>query len=308
MKTWPTLTLLGASWAVFGCGGGSAKHVDASVGGLGGTAGSGSGGVSTGTGGSPSSGVGGSAVKGLGGSTTNGKGGAMTAGTGGTPSTGAGGPGTSVSDASVGDVPVARGTCPQVASAPCGGNVVGTWTLKVDECLFSSPTYCPGLTFSVAPTSNYSVTYSFKADNTLSASISGNFIATIRYPPECLYSDAGATQSCLELSNTLQSVAQQISDAGTDNIMSASYACSADSDGTCACNENVVYTPRTLTGSYTTSGTKLTTLSLGGTGLTDGGPLDGGADGPTDYCVSGNTLTIWPSSSSSNSKITVLTR
>ena len=148
----------------------------------------------------------------------------------------------------------------------------------------------------------------FHRNGTLSASIAGSFIATISYPPECLYSDASATQACSDLSNTLQTVAQEISDAGTDNIMSASYSYSEALDGKCVCNENVAYVPRTVTGVYTTSGTQLTIVSLSGPGLPDAGPLDGGANSPSGYCVSGNTLTLWDSSSSSTSKPTLLTK
>ena len=294
MRTFLLVTLVGASLPLLGCGGGSGQRVDSSAGGQSAAGGGTGGALATGAGGALTTGTGGSATKGTGGSSAGGAGGALTNGTG-----GVGG------NADAGAV---RGNCPQTAAAPCGGNLVGTWTLKIDECIFPSSSYCPGLTYSVAPTSSYGAVYTFNPNGTLSASIAGNFIATIRYPPECLSSDAGAAQSCTDLSNSLQSIAGQLGDAGTDNIMTASYSCSADSSGTCVCNEQVAYTPRILTGTYTTSGTTITISALSGPGIPDAGPLDGGANSLSDYCVSGNTLTLWSSSSSGTTNPTVLTK
>jgi hypothetical protein len=286
MKTLLLVTLVGASLPVLGCGGGSGRQVDASAGGQSDSAGSGAGGALAG--------IGGSGTKGTGGSGASGSGGALAHGTG-----GVGG---------AADAGTVRGNCPQAAATPCGGNLVGTWTLKLDECALPSSSYCPGVTYSVAPTSSYGVVYTFSANGTISASIAGSFIATIHYPAECLYSDAGAVQSCTDLSNTLQSIAQKLGDAGTDNIMTASYSCSADPSGTCMCNEAVAYTPRILTGTYSTSGTTITVTALSGPGIPDAGPLDGGATSPSEYCVSGNTLTLWSSGSSSTTNPTVLTK
>ena len=253
-----------------GCGGESAKRVDSSVGG-----------------------------------SEGGAGGVLTGGTG-----GQGGSGTQGRDASVGSTKDALTTCPQAAPAPCGGSVVGTWTVRFDECVFPSSSYCPGLTLSVSPTSTFGVVYTFNAGGTANATISGSLIATMRYPPECLYSDAGAVRACQDWSNAGEAALQQQADAGTNNfgssVVSGSYSCAADSSGICVCDEKVTYAVKTMTGTYSTSGTKL--IPLGLSGLGDAGPSDAGSDGPTDYCVSGNTLTLWPPASSSSSKPTVLTR
>ena len=287
MRTLLLVTLVGASLPALGCGGGSGKRVDTSAGGQSDSA-------ESGTGGALATGTGGSVTKGTGGSSASGSGGALTKGTGG------------VGGSS--DAGAVRGNCPQPAAAPCGGNLVGTWTIKFDECIIQSSAYCPGLTYSIAPTSSYGIEYTFNANGTLSTSIGGGFIGAIRYPPECLYSDTGAAQSCTDLSNSLQSIAKQLGDAGTDNIMTASYSCSSDSSGTCVCNESGVYTPRIVTGTYTTSASTITITSLSGPGIPDVGPLDGGATSPSDYCVSGNTLTLWSSSSSGTTNPTVLTK
>lgn len=311
MKTLLLVTLVGVSLPVLGCGGGSGKRVDSSAGGQSDSTGSGTGGaLATGTGGALATGTGGALATGTGGVLATGTGGSVTTGSGGSSTSGSGGALTHGTGGAGGgaDAGVVRGNCPQSASAPCGGNLVGTWTLKFDDCIIPSSSYCPGLTYSVAPTSSYGVVYTFSANGMLSASIEGTFIATLRYPPECLYSDAGAAQSCTDLSNTLQSLAQQLGDAGTDNIMTASYRCSADSVGTCVCNEEVAYTPRILTGTYTTSGTTITATSLSGPGMSDAGPLDGGAATPSGYCVSGNTLTLWSNSSSGNTTPSVLSK
>jgi hypothetical protein len=264
--------------AALGCGDGSAKHVDSSAGGSGGTAGSGSGGaLANATGGS---------------SATSGN---------------AGGSGSDASVSGIADASAVDGTCPKVANAPCGGDVIGTWTLKFDECVFpsGSPSYCPGLTFSIDPASNYGATYTFNANTAFSASIGGKVASTTRYPPSCLNGDAGAAEACAQLSTLLQTTAPKLGDAGTDNISSASYSCSSDPGGTCVCDSRITYISRTVAGNYTTSGTKLTITALGGN---DAGVLEQGADGPTDYCVSGNTLTLWPTDPSSTSKPAVLTR
>jgi hypothetical protein len=287
-------TLAGASPSVLGCGGGSGKGGDSSAGGRGGSAGAGTGGaLATGTGGSAAGGSGGLAA------------------TGGTTTAGTGGAGGSSKDAAVdgsADAGAIRGNCPQPAAAPCGGDLVGTWTLEVDACAFQSSSYCPGLTFAVAPTSSYGVVYTFNANGTLSGSIAGRFIATISYPPECLYSDAGAAQSCIDLSNSLQPIVQQLGDAGTNNILTASFNCSPGSRGTCLCDEDVAYTPRVVTGSYTTDATTITIKDLSGPGLPDAGALDGGATSSSGYCVSGNTLTLWSDSASGTARPTVLSR
>jgi len=309
MRTLLFVTLVGASLPVLGCGGGSGKRVDSSAGGPSDSAGSGTGGTpATGTGGSLATGTGGSLATGTGGSLATGTGGSVT-GTGGSSTSGSGGAMTKGTGGAGGsaDAGAVRGNCPQAAAAPCGGNLVGTWTLKVDECAVSSSSFCPGLTYLVSPTSSYDVVYTFNASGILSASIAGTFIATISYPPECLQSDAGAAQSCTDLSNSLQSTGRQLGDAGTDNIMTASFSCLADSSGTCVCNEEVAYTPKILTGMYTTSGTTITT-TLSDPGMSDAGPHDAGATSPSDYCVSGNTLTLWSNNSSGTATPSVLTK
>lgn len=202
------------------------------------------------------------------------------------------------------------GSCPS-SFTPCGGNVVGTWHLK-SECMAmssSSSSACAGESFSFAPGSTYGITYTFGANGTLSASVSGNMTATLRYPAACLHSDAGAAQACSDLNKILQSSSQQVGDAGTNNIKSLSISCSADSSGTCVCNENIGYSPYSITGSYTTSGTKITITALSVSGMPDGGVGDAGTSSAEDYCVSGSTLMIHSTSSSGGSgSVAVMTK
>jgi len=78
---------------------------------------------------------------------------------------------------------------------------------------------------------------------------------------------SGPRSTCIDLSNCLQPIVQQLGDAGTNNILTASFNCSPGSRGTCLCDENVAYTPRAVTGSYTTDATTITIKDLSGPGL-----------------------------------------
>jgi hypothetical protein len=76
----------------------------------------------------------------------------------------------------------------------------------------------------------------------------------------------------------------------------------------CKCDESLTYSPYTIKHTYTTNGDFLTATLPGSPILPDGGSGDGGTDSPTPYCVSGNTLTLGPSSGSSVEGVTILTK
>jgi len=198
-------------------------------------------------------------------------------------------------------------SCP-TAFVPCGGDVTGTWHLTLDECLFGASSFnCAGESFALSPSSTATASYTFAAGGTVSASIQGSFVGTYRYPPRCLLSDAGAEQACADLDRVLQTAYPQLGDAGVDNLASIVVHCSAEAGGICACEQNATYVTRTTTGTFSTNGTKITFVGTGG--LAPGGPnADAGVDGPYDYCVSGNQLTLAASNSSGTVSIEVWTR
>lgn len=208
--------------------------------------------------------------------------------------------------------PYVGGSCPTTFT-PCGGNLVGTWRIKAD-CIStssSSSSSCPGMSTSLAPGSSYSASITFGANGTLTETVSGNMTETISYPPACLGSDAGATQACADYSKRMQSALAQVGDAGSTPIQSITFSCSANSSGTCVCNEGLTYKTYSFTGSYAVSGTKIMITALSGPGMPDGGVGDAGTNAPTDYCVSGKTLMIMGTSSSgssSSSTVIVLTK
>jgi hypothetical protein len=74
----------------------------------------------------------------------------------------------------------------------------------------------------------------------------------------------------------------------------------------CLCHQVIAFpTPQTQTGTYTVSGAQFTVTVTGGT-------IDAGASGATpsvtDYCVSGNTLTIRGTSNGNSTSTFVFTK
>jgi hypothetical protein len=197
------------------------------------------------------------------------------------------------------------GSCPS-SFTPCGGNLVGTWHLET-ECTGSSSSSsvsCPGISISLG----YAATYTFGPTGTFTFSSPGSMSETVRYPAECLHSDAGAVLACADMSSAMQSAAQHAGDAGTSTITFTGGSCSADPSGICVCNESFTYSSTSGTGTYTTSGTKVTISSLSGTGMPDAGAGDAGTSLPNDYCVSGNTLMIQATSFSGSTTVIVMTK
>ena len=144
----------------------------------------------------------------------------------------------------------------------CGGDIVGTWTVT-QSCLTATEdlsSNCAGLSadisFSVSGTATYN------ADHSYTAMVTGGGTTSYHYPSSCI--PAGAT--CVQLGQALMGIG-----------MYSSVTCTIDSAGVCNC---VAVTPSTSsneTGTYSTSGTTLTTTPSGAV-----------SSGP--YCVHGNVL------------------
>ena len=166
---------------------------------------------------------------------------------------------------------------------PCGGNLAGTWRLgsgcgsiTLDTCT-SQP-----IDFE---TSWGDATYTFANDGTFTSTFSGTVSEAIRYPIACVAPivDAGATEACADFQNAVQ-MGIQNADGGATSTSLTSFTCSMASGTICLCNEIFsAVAPQAQTGMYTTSGNQLTIT---------GGADAGSSSSHADYCVSGSTLTM----------------
>jgi hypothetical protein len=157
---------------------------------------------------------------------------------------------------------------------PCGGDVVGAWKFSSACATSSSLTDdviddCPGATASlksVKPTGSIDL----KSNMTYSGSIALAIDMSITIPQSCLKQGA-VTLTCGQLSSALNEVFKD--DGGS---------ASCTGSGTCTC----------------TVSQKAPSESFSGTWRKDGNTLvlreQGGSDERQDYCVSGNTLQIRP--------------
>ena len=167
------------------------------------------------------------------------------------------------------------GTCGRVE--PCGGDVVGSWTIS-DGCInpvlgmqiavdegFTA--LCPTSTLTNM-TSDASGGFSFNADLTYSSSITATIGFNWNVQTSCL---GGMT--CAEFNAAIQAAQQQNPDPGIQSITCAG-------SGTCVCR--FIGTPQSEneTGTYTTSGTAITTTASDGTVETG------------DYCIQDNTFHV----------------
>jgi hypothetical protein len=173
--------------------------------------------------------------------------------------------------------------------AACGGNIVGTWRVVVACGSVSSPA-CPSSERITANTSHTQTTYTFAGDGTFTATSAGDATEALLYPLACLgaITDAGIPHACADVERRFVTPTQT-GDAGTPIVELTSASCSAAGSETCACTLVLRYTgPLTTSGTYATSGNQLTLVDR----PADGGVPDAGADPVSEYCVSGNTLTI----------------
>ncbi len=119
----------------------------------------------------------------------------------------------------------------------------------------------------VAPTADVSGALTFNADMTYTITSSGSYTETLTLPLSC-FPDSGAALACtgVQMGGT--------AGAGSGGIMGSC----AISDSNCVCTLPVPSTA-TESGTYSISGSMLTTTPTGGSGsMTD------------SYCASGNTL------------------
>jgi hypothetical protein len=158
-----------------------------------------------------------------------------------------------------------NGSC---GGGACGGNVVGTWSIT-SECTSSGQT-----TSTTGCTTQIDIsglketgTITFNSDLTYSATISISGGETETISPQCL------TSTTCDAENT--AIMQQVT-SGTFS----SASCAAGSAG-CVCQ--LMFAARTLTetGTYSTSGSSLTTAMTGST-----------SSSTDTYCVLGSTLTL----------------
>jgi hypothetical protein len=175
------------------------------------------------------------------------------------------------------------GTGATCSSAPCGGNIVGTWALTPDCPLFLNPTpnaLCPTETFD---TSNYHLneTATFNADSTYSVTATVTGSLTIMEPAECL-TDA---QTCAAANAALQS------EIATQGSIVSGGSCTSTASGGCQCIEQLnTASAASASGTYTTGGgTLIVTPTQSSQGTT-------GSPSTDQYCVAGNRLYVSDSS------------
>ncbi|MBC8132413.1 MAG: hypothetical protein H7X95_05475 [Deltaproteobacteria bacterium] len=165
------------------------------------------------------------------------------------------------------------GTCG--GFTPCGGNVVGDWTIT-ESCLDSTSSAdpdCPGATSSF---SNFQVQGSMNlaANMTYTSSISFSGSASVSLPNSCLMRP-GVTFTCEQL-NSLYGLIL----ADPTSPVSAASCRAAGTNCACAFTFRPTPTPTIDTGTYRTSGTTLTTTP------------SGEAPSSNDYCVAGNHMNV----------------
>lgn len=149
--------------------------------------------------------------------------------------------------------------------APCGGNIVGTWKVTqscvtATEDFSSAGAGCTGAAAVLGIT--YAGTLTYNADLTFDFSaVTANETVHEHFP-------AG----CSPFGLTCQQLGQTAIDAGTAR-------CSTDTQGGCDCDDVVMLTSNNPAGTYSVSGSKLTTTSA-----------QTGMPSTNSYCVQGNVL------------------
>jgi hypothetical protein len=164
--------------------------------------------------------------------------------------------------------------------APCGGDLVGTWTV-VDACSGATTASsgspiasCPNATAQVGNVSA-SGTATFNADMTYSVSITESGSETLVVPTSCLTSGT-TTVTCTDLATTLNGV------LGADDAGAATTSCTA-SGSSCDCTITLAGTSDNETGTYSISGDTVTTVPTAAPGTT-------ASTGGGSYCVQGSDL------------------
>jgi hypothetical protein len=162
------------------------------------------------------------------------------------------------------------GSCGKVQ--PCGGDVVGSYSISAacydNAALNLQIADCPGATVKISSI-NVSGSASFTADLTYSVSETVTASASETIPASCLTTN-GITLTCAQLDQAVQQLL--IDQSG----MFQSIHCAGS--GSCTCNFTLAPQVTSESGTYTTSGTTITTTDSAG-GISS-----------SEYCVQGNEL------------------
>ncbi len=153
---------------------------------------------------------------------------------------------------------------------PCGGNVVGTWTIT-SSCLSSTYTTaeaCGSVPALDTMTVAGSVTLGSDMTYSRTTSLAGTEATTV--PASCL-TTGGVTLTCAQIQQELATLGN-------------TATCTGGSGGGCVRDAPITSSSTTETGTYSTSGDTITLTSSTGSAST------------SPYCVSGNgsTLTLTP--------------
>jgi hypothetical protein len=162
------------------------------------------------------------------------------------------------------------GNCGKVA--PCGGSIVGNWTI-VDSCLNltgalpASPlgADCPSAAFD-PPSVDASGNVSYNADMTYSGTLTISGGLTLNIPQSC-QTISGITLTCAQFDQAFKMALTQNPDPSIQSV-----SCSGSSG--CKCTFALTPQTETSSGTYTTSGTNV---------IEDG-------TSTTGYCVQGSEL------------------
>jgi hypothetical protein len=170
-------------------------------------------------------------------------------------------------------------------SSSCGGDLVGSWSIT-SLCdvtgVAAVSASCPAAQIDASGV-NVSGNLSFKSDMTFTSTARLSGTATVAVSNSCLMT-GGFTLTCDDLSTLLLEIGQGIGGS------------CADASGGCDCTLQLTSLTTTGSGTYSTSGSTLTTLSS----------VDGGTPSATtaSYCVQGSTLTLSSTATSVMSGVT----
>ncbi len=169
---------------------------------------------------------------------------------------------------------------------PCGGSLLGTWHISGfclsnrDAGSSTSLNDAGCSTTANVQKEEFGGTFTFRNDGTYTIDFTLSSASTVTYSAPCLT----GSFSCAALDTTYKSGG--ITDAGF------SGSCSTVAGGSCVCSESFNEHPPSEDGTYSTSGTTVTSV-----------PKSTGTPDTSDYCVQGNTLKLRSTSSSSSSDV-----
>ncbi|WP_437734566.1 hypothetical protein [Sorangium sp. So ce1335] len=162
--------------------------------------------------------------------------------------------------------------CGEVAA--CGGDPTGAWSIAdmcLDASLFRDLTEGCNAEIDIDGV-DFSGSAEFRSDGTYVVTSAVRGPMRVVYPPACLTQD-GVTFTCAQLDEGLKSI------AGTEGSPLASVTCAA-AGASCACDLVYNGTSATEDGTWSVSGTTLTTTS------------DDGVPEEVPFCIDGSSLTL----------------